>query len=98
MGFLKKFTKQEISWMMYDWANSAHSVIVVTILPMEEPSVSILRTVCAAVKNIVTFYSSKNNTPCRPFGQRSVKLSSYFCGSLTEERLPPPGEAVRVAD
>ena len=21
MGFLKKFTKQEISWMMYDWAN-----------------------------------------------------------------------------
>ena len=31
MGFLKKFTKQEISWMMYDWANSAHSVIVVTI-------------------------------------------------------------------
>ena len=20
MGFLKKFTKQEISWMMYDWA------------------------------------------------------------------------------
>ena len=24
MGFLKKFTKQEISWMMYDWANSAH--------------------------------------------------------------------------
>ena len=34
MGFLKKFTKQEISWMMYDWANSAHSVIVVTILPI----------------------------------------------------------------
>ena len=30
----KKFTKQEISWMMYDWANSAHSVIVVTILPI----------------------------------------------------------------
>ena len=34
MGFLKKFTRQEISWMMYDWANSAHSVIVVTILPI----------------------------------------------------------------
>ena len=34
MGFLKKFTKQELSWMMYDWANSAHSVIVVTILPI----------------------------------------------------------------
>ena len=37
-GFLPwaslKFTKQEISWMMYDWANSAHSVIVVTILPI----------------------------------------------------------------
>lgn len=24
---LKGYTKQEISWMMYDWANSAHSVI-----------------------------------------------------------------------
>ena len=34
MGLLKKFTKQELSWMMYDWANSAHSVIVVTILPI----------------------------------------------------------------
>lgn len=34
MSFLKKFTKQELSWMMYDWANSAHSVIVVTILPI----------------------------------------------------------------
>ena len=34
MGFLKKFTKQEISWMMYDWANSAHSVIIVTLLPI----------------------------------------------------------------
>lgn len=34
MGILKGYTKQEISWMMYDWANSAHSVIVVTILPI----------------------------------------------------------------
>lgn len=34
MGLLKGYTKQEISWMMYDWANSAHSVIVVTILPI----------------------------------------------------------------
>ncbi len=34
MGFLKGYTKQEISWMMYDWANSAHSVIVVTLLPI----------------------------------------------------------------
>lgn len=32
--FLKKYTKEEKSWMMYDWANSAHSVIVVTILPI----------------------------------------------------------------
>lgn len=31
---LKGFTKQEKSWMMYDWANSAHSVIVVTLLPI----------------------------------------------------------------
>ena len=34
MNFLKGYTKQEKSWMMYDWANSAHSVIVVTILPI----------------------------------------------------------------
>ena len=33
-GVLKNFTKKEKSWMMYDWANSAHSVIVVTILPI----------------------------------------------------------------
>ena len=32
--FLKRYTKEEKSWMMYDWANSAHSVIVVTILPI----------------------------------------------------------------
>ncbi len=30
---LKGYTKQEISWMMSDWANSAHSVIIVTLLP-----------------------------------------------------------------
>ena len=34
MKFLKRFTKQELSWMMYDWANSAHSVIIVTLLPI----------------------------------------------------------------
>ena len=34
MKLLKGYTKQEASWMMYDWANSAHSVIVVTILPI----------------------------------------------------------------
>ena len=34
MSILKGYTKQEISWMMYDWANSAHSVIVVTLLPI----------------------------------------------------------------
>ena len=40
MGFLKKFTKQELSWMMYDCENSAHSVIVVTILPIFFDSVA----------------------------------------------------------
>ena len=34
MKFLKGFTRQELSWMMYDWANSAHSVIIVTLLPI----------------------------------------------------------------
>ena len=34
MGLLKGYTKEEKSWMMYDWANSAHSVVVVTILPI----------------------------------------------------------------
>lgn len=34
MKLLKGYTKEETSWMMYDWANSAHSVIVVTILPI----------------------------------------------------------------
>lgn len=34
MNFLKRFTKQEKSWMMYDWANSAHSIVVVTVLPI----------------------------------------------------------------
>ena len=40
MGFLKGYTRQEISWMMYDWANSAHSVIVVTLLPIFFDSVA----------------------------------------------------------
>lgn len=31
---LKNFTREEKSWMMYDWANSAHSVIIVTLLPI----------------------------------------------------------------
>lgn len=34
MKLLSGYTKQEKSWMMYDWANSAYSVIVVTILPI----------------------------------------------------------------
>nr|WP_319777118.1 MFS transporter [uncultured Sphaerochaeta sp.] len=29
-----RFTREEKSWMMYDWANSAHSIVVVTILPI----------------------------------------------------------------
>ncbi len=40
MGLLNGYTKQEISWMMYDWANSAHSVIVVTLLPIFFDSVA----------------------------------------------------------
>ena len=40
MGLLEGYTKQEISWMMYDWANSAHSVIVVTLLPIFFDSVA----------------------------------------------------------
>ena len=40
MSILKGYTKQEISWMMYDWANSAHSVIIVTILPIFFDSVA----------------------------------------------------------
>ena len=31
---LKSYTKAEKSWMLYDWANSAHSVIVVSLLPV----------------------------------------------------------------
>ena len=34
MGLLKGYSKEETSWMMYDWANSAHSVVVVTVLPI----------------------------------------------------------------
>lgn len=34
MKLLKGYSKEEKSWMMYDWANSAHSVVVVTILPI----------------------------------------------------------------
>lgn len=41
MNFLKGFTKQEKSWMMYDWANSAQSVIIVTLLPVFYNSVSV---------------------------------------------------------
>ena len=31
---LKNFTREEKSWMLYDWANSAHTVIIVTLLPI----------------------------------------------------------------
>ena len=37
---LKGFTKEEKSWMMYDWANSTHSVIIVTLLPIFYSSVA----------------------------------------------------------
>ena len=30
----KRFTRQEWSWMMYDWANSAYSILVAAILPL----------------------------------------------------------------
>ncbi len=45
MAFLKDYTTEEKSWMMYDWANSAHSVCVVTILPI------FFQTVAAATQN-----------------------------------------------
>ena len=31
---LKGYSKKEKSWMLYDWANSAHSVIIVTLIPV----------------------------------------------------------------
>ncbi|MBQ5755299.1 MAG: MFS transporter, partial [Oscillospiraceae bacterium] len=34
MKLLKDYTREEKSWMFYDWANSAYSVIIVTILPI----------------------------------------------------------------
>ena len=40
MKFLKGFTREEKSWMMYDWANSAESVIIVTILPIFYDTIS----------------------------------------------------------
>lgn len=40
MKLLKGYSKEEKSWMMYDWANSAHSVVVVTILPIFFSTVS----------------------------------------------------------
>ncbi len=40
MALLKSFTKQEKGWMMYDWANSVYSVIIVTILPIFYESLS----------------------------------------------------------
>lgn len=52
MKFLKSYTKQEKSWMMYDWANSAHSVIVVTILPI------FYNTVASFTKDAVTSMST----------------------------------------
>ncbi len=49
---LKKYTKEEKSWMMYDWANSAHSVIVVTLLPIFFSSVAgFLRNTTSAMSN-----------------------------------------------
>ncbi|WP_249652554.1 MFS transporter, partial [Lysinibacillus sp. D4A1_S13] len=27
---MKRFSKEESSWMLYDWANSAYSVIIMT--------------------------------------------------------------------
>ncbi len=27
---MKRFTKQENSWILYDWANSAYSIVVTT--------------------------------------------------------------------
>ncbi|MEG2193018.1 MAG: MFS transporter [Oscillospiraceae bacterium] len=40
MNFLKGYSKQEKSWMMYDWANSAQSVIIVTLLPVFYDTIS----------------------------------------------------------
>ncbi len=34
MNLLKGYTTQEKSWMMYDWANSAHTICVCTFLPI----------------------------------------------------------------
>lgn len=29
-----RFTRQETAWMLYDWANSAYSILVAAVLPL----------------------------------------------------------------
>ena len=36
----KMFTKQEWSWIFYDWANSAYSIFIATVLPIFASSVA----------------------------------------------------------
>ncbi|MDL2217244.1 MFS transporter [Christensenellaceae bacterium OttesenSCG-928-M15] len=38
----KRFTKPESSWMMYDWANSAYSILIAAVLPLYASAIASL--------------------------------------------------------
>lgn len=74
MGLLKGYTKEEKSWMMYDWANSAHSVIIVTILPI------FYNTVAGFTKNATNSMSTW--AFCTSFAMLIVAILSPFLGAI----------------
>lgn len=75
---LKGLTKEEKSWVMYDWANSAYSLVIVTaLLPIYFKSVAGNAGISEAASTAYWGYASS-------FGTLLVSLSAPLLGTLAD--------------
>ena len=73
----KMFTKQEWSWIFYDWANSAYSIFIATVLPIFASSV-------ARVSGIDSVTHTANWGYTSAIACVLVALSSPILGTLAD--------------
>lgn len=73
----KKFTKPEMSWMLYDWANSAYSILIASVLPI---FVGVVATAAGVAKDTQVMHWSFASS----ISALVVALISPLLGTLTD--------------
>ncbi|MGX6980254.1 MFS transporter [Vagococcus elongatus] len=74
----QKFTKEETSWILYDWANSAYSLVIVTaLLPIYFKSVATGSGISESASTAYWGYASS-------FGTLLVSISAPLLGTIAD--------------